>query len=194
MTADRIPQLARELLQEAEAVACLPQRTVDLVKSIGQGLNVRHRAQVVEAAGLLMFAHQALGLKASDRARATPATFEPTRVSLAGLQYFTTPGATPAQELREHVRHELALDRVPGPELAKVRVPVLVNPLTLEQLSLSPADHELLVKATRCFGLAAARGDARVERMLNDMRRNGPPYVDPALPRGVAFFLPLRDI
>jgi hypothetical protein len=186
---DRIPGLARKVLEDPAKLALLPARTVELLTGIEAGQRIRGRASVVAAAELLVYAHGALGLDVNEAPRSSGARLHPTRrVSLERLQYFTTPGSTPGQELAEHVRRELGLDRVPGVGLAKIGMSVPVNPVTLEQLSLSRIDHELLIKYSRAFGLAAARGDDAVEKRLFKLGRSGPPYADPALPPGVALF------
>jgi hypothetical protein len=184
---DRIPGLARKMLEDPAKLALLPSRTVELLRGIEVGQRIRGRASVVAAAELLAYAREVLGVEVKEVPPSSGARLHPTRrVSLAGLAYYSAPNRTPGQELCEHVRQGLGLQRVPGSELAKVRVPVLVNPVRLEAISLSRADHDLLVKATRAFGLAAVRGDDAAEQRLFEMGRTGPPFVEPSLPPGVA--------
>jgi hypothetical protein len=116
--------------------------------------------------------------------------FEHQAVSLERLAYTFTPRATPCQLLCRHVQRELGLALVPGAELAKVRVPVLVNPVRLEQLTLSRADRHILMQMTRAWTLAAVRGDVEAEQRLWRARELDPPYVSSHVPEGVAFFYP----
>ena len=111
-------------------------------------------------------------------------------VSLARLAYTFTAHATPGQILCHYIASELALPQMPGTELAKVHFHVLVNPVRLEQVSLSVTDWKLYVALTRCWGLAAAQGDQAVERRLFEMRQGGGPFVAPHLCHGVALYFP----
>ena len=189
----------------ASCLAFTPARYA-LLALVESGASVRQAASIVEANEIF------LGLLRAQVAPPTPgrpeprplAVFQPNatpsdspgrlveqrNVSLDGLTYFTTPGATPGQELCEHVRQALGLDRIQGVELGKVRVPRLVNPVTLEQISMSVADWKLFVATTRAWGLAAAQGDRAVERRLFALRQGGGPYVAPHLGPGVALFFP----
>ena len=177
-----------------------------LLALVEQDLPVKHAAMIVEANEIF------LGLLRAQVAPFTPGRPEPhplavlqpnatppdspgrlveqRNVSLGGLSYFTTPGATPGQELCEHVRQALGLDRIQGVELGKVRVPRLVNPVTLERLSLSVTDWKLYVATTRAWGLAASQGDQAVERALFELRHGSGPYVAPHLDPGAALFFP----
>jgi hypothetical protein len=114
--------------------------------------------------------------------------FEHQAVSLRGLAYTFTPRATPCQILCRYIQRELGLALVSGAELAKVRVPVLVNPVRLEQLTLSLADHHLLAQLTRAWALAAVRGDVEAERRLWWARAMDPPYIASHVPVGVAYY------
>jgi len=201
-------EAAMALASPDVATSCLaftPARLA-LLALVEQGLPVKHAAMIVEANELF------LALLRAQVAPPTPGRPEPHplavfdsgastaprvgqvveqhAVSLTGLTYFTTPGATPGQELCEHVRRELGMAKVPGPELAKVHFRVPVNPVRLEQLSLALIDWKLYVAVTRCWGLAAAQGDRAVERKLFGMRQGGGPYVAPHLAPGVALFFP----